>query len=266
VKFGFLIKPEAKREGDKMYKEHEIFEKPEDQKARIWRYMDFTKFLSLLTRGELFFPRADKLGDPFEGSFSKKNIEKRPEYYGNVLKYIPEAFKKLSDYNKMLLEFTFINCWHLNDNESAAMWKIYIQKGEGIAIQSTFTCLCDSFAPSKRDIYVGCVKYLDYESEWIPENNSLQPFLHKRKSFEYEKELRAIFHNFPSEGEEVNWSQILFERKGIYVSVDLSALIEKIYVSPESSDWFIELVQSIITTYKMKFEVKRSRVDGDPVY
>ena len=28
--------------------------------VKIWRYMDFTKFISLLSRKELFFPRADK--------------------------------------------------------------------------------------------------------------------------------------------------------------------------------------------------------------
>ncbi len=261
-----MIKSEAKREGAEMYKDHDIFEKPRDLNARIWRYMDFTKFLFLLTRGELFFPRADKLGDPFEGSFSKKNIEKRPEYYGDIVKDIPDAFKKLSDYHKLLLEFTFINCWHLNDNESAAMWKIYNQKGEGIAIQSSFIRLCDSFAPSERDIYVGCVKYSDYEKEWIPEDNSLQPFLHKRNSFEYEKEVRAIFHDFPREGEEFKFSQILFERNGECILVDLKVLIENIYVSPASSDWFIDLVRSIIATYKMKFDVKRSRLEGDPVY
>ena len=34
-----------------------------------------------------------------------------------------------------------INCWHLNDHESAAMWKLYLKSNEGIVIQSTFTNL-----------------------------------------------------------------------------------------------------------------------------
>ena len=251
-----------------MYKDHVIFTKPKNLNVRIWRYMDFTKFLFLLTRNELFFPRADRLGDPFEGSFSKKNIEKRPEYYAGIGKELPEMLKSLGDYHKFLLFFTFINSWHLNDYESAAMWKIYIQKGEGIAIQSTFTRLCNSFARSDKDIFVGCVNYSDYEEDWIPEDNSLAPFLHKRKSFEYENEVRAIFHDFPSGEGEIKSSQILIfkERKGIYIPVDLSVLIENIYVSPASSDWFIELVQSIIKKFNLTFEVKRSRLEGDPVY
>ena len=49
-----------------MHKEHEYLDIPPDDVV-LWRYMDFTKFVSLLEKSALFFPRADKLGDPFEG-------------------------------------------------------------------------------------------------------------------------------------------------------------------------------------------------------
>ena len=50
-----------------MYKEHEAFAPPPPD-AVLWRYMDFTKFVSLLEKQALFFARADKLeDDPFEG-------------------------------------------------------------------------------------------------------------------------------------------------------------------------------------------------------
>lgn len=54
-----------------MYKLHELFIEPQDQNAKIWRYIDFTKFVSLIDSQELFFARADKFDDPFEGSFSE---------------------------------------------------------------------------------------------------------------------------------------------------------------------------------------------------
>ena len=62
-----------------MYNEHPIFEKPDNENAKIWRYLDFTKFVSMLEKKALFFVRADKLGDQFEGSFSKANLELRPK-------------------------------------------------------------------------------------------------------------------------------------------------------------------------------------------
>ena len=64
-----------------MYKEHPVFEKPENENTKIWRYLDFTKFVSLLDKSALFFTRADRLNDPFEGSYSKVNIQLRPVVY-----------------------------------------------------------------------------------------------------------------------------------------------------------------------------------------
>ena len=39
-----------------MYTEHEAFNPPPDD-AVLWRYMDFTKFVSLLDRSALFFTK-----------------------------------------------------------------------------------------------------------------------------------------------------------------------------------------------------------------
>jgi hypothetical protein len=39
--------------------------------TKIWRYMDFTKFISVLDTQTLFFSRIDLLGDKFEGSVPK---------------------------------------------------------------------------------------------------------------------------------------------------------------------------------------------------
>ena len=40
--------------------------------VRLWRYVDLSKFLSMLTTGALWIPRSDQLGDPFEGAMSKR--------------------------------------------------------------------------------------------------------------------------------------------------------------------------------------------------
>ena len=60
-----------------MYEEHPEFHSPPSE-AVLWRYMDFTKFVSLLDRQALFFARSDKLGDPFEGSFPRGNLKVDP--------------------------------------------------------------------------------------------------------------------------------------------------------------------------------------------
>jgi hypothetical protein len=52
---------------------------------------------------------------------------------------------------------TYLNCWHLNDYESAAMWDIYQRNNDAIAIQSTYTKLCNSLIQKEPDVFVGKV-------------------------------------------------------------------------------------------------------------
>lgn len=179
-----------------MYKEHRAFEKPNDENIKIWRYLDFTKLVSLLDKQALFFCRADKLLDPFEGSYSKANIQLRPKVYKGILS--EKVQTKLSDIYDYIRKCTIVNCWHISEHESAAMWKLYLKSDEGVAIQSTFKRLVESFNDYLKDVYIGKVKYIDYKTDLIPEGNLFFPYLHKRKSFEYEHELRAIIGELPT--------------------------------------------------------------------
>ena len=52
---------------------HESFLQPPDPDVPLWRYMDLSKFADLLQRRSLAFARADRLGDPFEGSVPVAN-------------------------------------------------------------------------------------------------------------------------------------------------------------------------------------------------
>ena len=54
-----------------MYEEHPACTSPPPN-AILWRYMDFMKYVSLLDRKALFFGRVDKLGDPFEGFYTRR--------------------------------------------------------------------------------------------------------------------------------------------------------------------------------------------------
>ena len=246
-----------------MYEEHPVFEPPENEDVKIWRYMDFTKFVSLLDKNSLFFSRADRLDDPFEGSYSKANVELRPKVYeGNIPQHI---FNQLGKFIKSLKKFTAINSWHLNEHESAAMWKLYLKTNEGIAVQSTFARLKTSLKDKSHNIYIGKVKYIDYEKDWIPENNYFYPFIHKRKSFEHERELRALIQEIPAKDGDLNLSKPLFEY-GLGVPIDLDILIEKIYVAPICPDWLFDLVKSVANKYELNKEVLRSSLEDVPIY
>ena len=59
-----------------MYKNHSRLSLEYPDSTKIWRYMDFTKFVNLLYTESLFFCRVDRLEDKWEGTFPKKMIDK----------------------------------------------------------------------------------------------------------------------------------------------------------------------------------------------
>ncbi|MBD9363089.1 DUF2971 domain-containing protein [Methylomonas fluvii] len=244
--------------------DHPCFLPPEDKSVKIWRYMDFTKFVSLLETESLFLSRVDKFEDPYEGATSHANAIMRPYLYGE--KGIPkEALQQLSKFTKWTRSWTYVNCWHMNNTESAAMWKLYAQTNEAVAIQSTYTKLHDNLA---KDTYVGVVHYIDYDKDWLPEGNGFWPYVHKRQSFEHEKELRVLIQDLPSLEEPdkgLDYSLVNNEF-GKSIKVDLKKLIENVYVSPVAPKWFFEVVAGVAKRYGCDFEVKQSNLAKEPVF
>ncbi len=236
------------------FKEHSEFIAPDDTKAKIWRYMDLAKFLSILDRRELYFARLDKLSefDPFEGYytnlillFEHQEFEDMPDEWKEstgindpkIFETIVHSNKKIRELVKYHREVTFVNSWYMKEHESAAMWKLYLSNNEGIAIQSTYQRLVDALADYEDfEVYLGKIKYIDYEKEMIPMGNTLSPFVYKRKSFEHEDELRLLIWT-PQHGKNdiLNPDNNKYKNvPGLYVPVDLKVLIEKVYVAPNA--------------------------------
>jgi hypothetical protein len=251
-----------------MFKDHPTFFQPENDDIRVWRYMSFTKLISLLESRCLYFSRADKLGDPFEGSWPKINVAARFDISDDIPeKSRPaflEAMKNVGQIFKAIRQAIFLSCWHMNEYESAAMWKLYLESNEGIAIQSTYKRLKDSFI-GEEQIYMGTVKYIDFQTEWIDATNMMSPFMHKRKSYEHEREVRALIMKLPIVGDKLDLSKESIT-DGLKVKINMEVLIERIYVAPYSPRWFEELVKSVVTKYSYGFEIKHSGLDGSPLF
>lgn len=54
---------------------------PSDLQIKLWRYLDFTKFVSMLEKKAVFFMFTEHLNDPFEGSTSAINKDLRPSIF-----------------------------------------------------------------------------------------------------------------------------------------------------------------------------------------
>jgi hypothetical protein len=242
-------------------KDHPCFQAPADRNIKVWRYLDFTKYVSMLSSQNLFFSRSDLFADPYEGATSHANIRLRPAVYKDS-KIPKQAFDQMAKLAEWTRQWTYINCWHMNEYESAAMWKLYAQTNEAVALQSTYEKLRYCL-PEK--VFVGVVHYIDYENEWLPEGNSMWPFVHKRKSFEHERELRALIQDLPQTDKGIQ-TGLPNQEFGCEVSIELNKLIEAVYVSPESPKWFLELVKNVTKKYDFNFEVHQSLLAKTPVY
>jgi len=221
--------------------------------------MDFTKFVSLLEKGALFFARADKLGDPFEGALSKVNFAAHPMLYGDNAPQLTEQFLR---FLKESRRFTLINCWHENQHESASMWKLYSEGGGTIAVKTDQEALTKSLIDDDV-VCVGRVIYVDYENYFIPENNAFAPYLHKRLSFEHEKEVRAVIQTIPIAEGGLNLSRELYD-VGKYHQVNVPSLVTQVVIYPYAQEWFTELVTSVVNRYALSIPVVKSNLSERP--
>jgi hypothetical protein len=234
----------------------------------LWRFMDFTKFLSLITTKCLYFPRADKLGDPFEGAkVSAKNKAKWDKHYFNffveaiktapnggsqtknekeILQEAKRLLKDIQGIGKRQIKETFISCWYEGQYESDAMWRIYSSSIEqAVAIKTTYKKLYNSLGRN-QSIQIGRVNYIDFSKQSVGINDS---FWYKRKSFEHEKEVRAIIFDHNAS-----------EETGKLVPIKVETLIEDVYISPAAQSWFSNLVMDIMMKYELKKKARPSKM------
>jgi hypothetical protein len=241
-----------------MYKDHPVFLDPEKPFELLWRYMDWPRFFLLLKSSKLFFPCARVLQefDQFEGSLPKKELEG----YLKELKWTVEVVHRAQ--NKFRNE-TFVSCWHYNDSESIAMWKLYAPTGNGIAIQTTIPEFKLAFANSGEDVYAGQVRYIDYDTETFcqdeerdyPFISGFVPFIHKRQIFTHEREYRAIVWR-------VNLSES--QLQGLDVKVDLRLLVKRVVVAPKTPQWILNAVRLVLDELLPGVEAERSVGDLTP--
>jgi hypothetical protein len=241
-----------------------VFAHPEDKGAMIWRYMDFTKYVSMLEHGGLYLRRSDLLGDPFEGSVSQLNLQaERAFFTGGHMPGLPKEvaedfLRRQSDNRRAFRKLMYLNCWYLSDVESAAM--LYGRSEPAIAIQSSFSSLFNSLPETH---YVGLISYIDYRTGFVQGGNLFHPFLCKRRSFAHENEIRVV-HSLPAEP-----GQHFLDRdtpEGIWTSVKLPMLISRVFVSPNSPSWFRELLENVSKKYGLDRTVLQSDLDTSPVF
>ena len=183
-------------------------------KGTLWKFMSMDHFADLIDSGTLHFHRIDDFEDVFEGTYPEANKKLRPKIYeGDII--LPQAiYDQIEVHARTSL---YACCFHRSKYETAFMWKQY--GNDGVAIKTTVPRLKKSFGPASEKVYVSPVTYIDYKTKFLPEPNLMNLAFYKRRSFEAEKELRAL---------------ICSEEPGVgrQVKVELSALLYEVYAAP----------------------------------
>lgn len=249
------------------------YEIPE-QTTVLWRYMSLAKLLALLRDRALFFARADRLVDPFEGA---KGIVRRKDvwdahylaFFEDAIRHPPPDYecqlddreiaeearrllRDLEDGGEFARRTTFLSCWHEAVHESEALWRVYGgDSGQAVAIQTTFQRFREALGDDPY-VSIGRVQYIDFERSFAGLSDA---FFQKRKAFEHEHEVRALIRLYENPPED-----------GIRRPVDIDRLIETVTVSPLAPRWFEDVVRDAILRFDCSFEVMHSQIAEEPFF
>lgn len=254
---------------------------------KLWRYMTLDRLINLLDTKKLFFTPTKFYAstDPFEGLIPKsaldaiagvlsksqsemiESIDKVRNHallnspFSDEIKSVAASrFDEIREQAKShtlkmesiyfnIMSCVVVNCWHTNNSESEAMWKLYSDSHKGIAIQTTAESLIESVIDPKADrMFFSEIKYIDFDSPDIKPgdcvvNGNIGPLL-KRTAFQHENEARLYFlpEKQYTNVEEAKPSPEL-------IDVDVNKLIHKVFISPYASEPFPSSVRCVLKMF-----------------
>lgn len=254
--------------------------------TRLWRYLSLDKLVDLLSTSELFFtPLATfAKSDPFEGYLPSVAFDAHATISSRYVKDLELAHQQLAEHRRnkgypltdaervtlessvedmrsslrhilpAIAKATTVSCWHANEGESEAMWRLYAENGKAVAVETTFDALKQSIqerdSPSIVHIYP--VKYLDFfDSALQPKDcvveGHLAPLL-KRISYQHEREVRAFIGRVapnPRAGADVAF----WKPEPIRLPIDVKVLVKAIHASPYAGEPFPTSVAKICEAF-----------------
>ena len=264
---------------------------PSAPEVPIWRYMDFVKLISLLEESGLYFAPISSFSDPYEGTLSTSTIKQ--------LSHIRpiEEIRAFDKHTRWYLAKCRASCWHQNEGESEALWRIYSARSSCVAIKSKISKI-EKQLP--KNFICGEVIYSDFENEVLQPlkgayvKHFAERLLSKRKSFEYEREVRflemsddlsfpphiappnAIFQDLNGEWNDTlpqgdfrrEISRLKFGDKppvaGRFLRIDTNSVIDSIMISPYTDKWEADVIQKCLERYNLTAPVERSTLMDAP--
>lgn len=194
-------------------------------KTRIWRFYTPEKLFLLLRDEAVYFGQLKQFEDHQEGDMAAFSPDFVPK--GSDFELV---YAQLKDAPNFWRSYCGATCWHINDDLSYEMWENYAQC-EGAALSTTVERLQTATGQSSKygPIVYGKIQYKQHFPAPLPgnmESPSRPPHLtmfYKAPQYAEEREYRGLL-----------WAAKVWElmenRKGLNIKVDLNVLIEKLYI------------------------------------
>jgi hypothetical protein len=260
------------------------FSKTLNDEMTIWRYLSLDKLIYLLKEKSLFLTPLSYFmeTDPFEGYLPEvifkpmiKNLQDAQAYSESIIEQdssvpyfqeIKNHMKQMSEISKKNLEVTYesgtkrtcVSCWHQNNIESEAMWKLYTDNNKGIAIKSNISLLRKAININNIPVMIGKVQYIDYFDPSLADldfsNWENSGGFFKRKEYSHENEIRICHKPFvdPSSMQHFVLDSMFegkpwngFEIKPFALKINPHELIEEIIISPYTKEPFASSVVDV---------------------
>lgn len=266
----------------------------------IQRYMDFSKFESLVQTQSLFLTKMASFDDKLEGGITASDffvasnclrildiainhtapsIDDSKSSRAQKLDKTRELKKSLRDQrfstpfgeylsdefeelHPICKEWMYVSCWHRSDHECYAMWKLYADSPSALCIFTTTDRLTSAIKPLDcfTNIETHPVSYIRHGSADLL-GDPIAPFLAKSKPFTFEQEYRVIAWNAHTELR----NQRQNTKCGEFLPVSLETLIEKVIISPTSPEEFKTKVYDLCSAHNLDVQIVDSDLKTKPV-
>jgi Protein of unknown function (DUF2971) len=240
---------------------HPLFGNVPPPEAKLWRYLSFAKFVSLLQSERLHFTRVDHFDDHFEGAWPKSDLE-----FWTAERMIKHF--NVPHFTEQMRFNVAASCWFESPDESAAMWRLYAPGNESVAVATSFAKLKNFVeAPKEPNVLSGAarVTYIDHFNDGLIKNltkgerlpNTLMPLMLKNISYKYENEVRALIIAEAPPG---------IPGGGLNLRLKVVDFVEEIRINPFCQTWFRDAVTEVARHYGLERRLHPSSLSPDVFY
>lgn len=252
----------------------------------LLRYMSFAKLVAMLSKRALHLCRLDALGDKdrFEGSLPRGQRERivnelvreleadpppeivaareRMRDAGHAIEWRAEA--QVRAYTLALRRSAYVSCWSQGP-ESEAMWRLYCEGNEGVAMVTTFGKLRASL--NDPSLLISPVRYIDYRRDGLPGREYVHQLIHKRIGFVHEREVRVIYWTRDKFRVAAPHEESAYEDHSILIPWDIENALDYVVVSPFAPHWYPEAVAAAMRAFCHSLEQRlvASELGEDPI-